>query len=72
MAFGYSEITRRQKKRFYIFLAIFIIGFILLGLIGESINENGLIVLGFLAPVTILVGIIGITWSLYRNDEEKK
>lgn len=66
----YSEVSPQQKKRFYIFLAVFVFGFVLLSFIGTSINENGFVILSFLAPLVILTGIVGISWSLYRNPEE--
>ena len=62
-----SELSAKKKKHFLIGLGIYILGFIVLQMIGEDINQNGYIFRAFLAPFLILTGIIYIPYSLFRK-----
>ena len=68
---GYvSEIPPKVKKYFFMALGIYALGFLLLYSIGESINTNGYVLRGFLAPALILTALIMIPYVLYK--EKKK
>ena len=64
-----SEVSDIRKKHFLIGMGIFFSGFLVLWSIGEAINENGYIFRAFLAPFLVLVGIVYITYSLYRGKD---
>lgn len=65
----FSELSRSRKRRFYIGLALYLLGFIVLWSIGSDINRNGYIFRAFLAPFFTLLGIILIPYSLIRDKE---
>ncbi|BBM89758.1 hypothetical protein COTS27_01465 [Spirochaetota bacterium] len=59
-----SEVSPKQKRNFYIFLIVYLLGYFLLLFIGDSINETGFTLLAFISPLAVLIGVIGITLSL--------
>ena len=63
-----SEISKQKKKRFYLYLLIYILGFVVLATIGEKMNDDPYIFRAFLAPVLVLTGIGLIVFNFYRSD----
>lgn len=67
---GYkSELSSGLKKRFWIGVAIYIAGFLVLWSIGESINKNPYVVTAFLAPFMVLGAIGFMVWNFVRKDK---
>ena len=64
-----SGISPKRKKKLYIGLLLYGLGFLILWTIGDSINSNPYLLRGFLAPALILSAIIYIIWILYRKKE---
>ena len=62
-----TEISKRRKKYFFIFLVVYFLGFILLLTIGEKMNQNQFLIRAFVAPLLTLVGIVAITYNFYRK-----
>lgn len=58
-----TENENRSYTPFYISAGVFLFGYVLLGLVGK--NPEGF--LGFLAPLTILAGIILVPVSLLKK-----
>ena len=62
----------KRKKLFFLFLAIYIIGFVALASIGDKINQDGYIITGLISPLLILLSCIAITVILLKNDFKPK
>ena len=62
-----QEITPNRRKKFYLGIGLYVLGFIVLITIGSAINDNGYLLRGFLAPFFTLLGIIFIPYSLYHK-----
>ena len=62
----------KRKKLFFLFLAIYIIGFVTLASIGDKINQDGYIITGLISPLLILLACISITFILLKNDFKPK
>lgn len=62
-----SELSPGLKKRFFIGLGVYVVGFLVLWSIGSDINQNGFILRAFLAPFFVLGGIVFIVWNFYKT-----
>ncbi|MBL8992898.1 MAG: hypothetical protein JNM63_06125 [Spirochaetia bacterium] len=62
-----SELSPRLKKRFFLGLGVYVVGFLVLWSIGSDINQNGFIIRAFLAPFFVLSGIVFIVWNFYKT-----
>ena len=67
---GYkSEINKTQKRSFVFFLLLYILSFVLLFAIGDTINSDGYFILALIVPIISLISIIGISLSFYFNNK---
>jgi len=65
----YSEMLPGRKKKVWIGVGLFLLGFFFLSIVGRDINRNPYILRSFFAPFFTLSGIIYITYSLYRKKD---
>lgn len=59
-----SKVRLERKVFFFIFLCVYVLGFVSLYLIGEQANHNPYHPLMFLAPLLIFTGFFGMFCSL--------